>query len=56
MSQSWEDYYRSEENREKGKLILEGYCPVCELEQTTLILLLNGTCQCKECGLIITEI
>ena len=52
MSQS----YENEENREKSKLILEGYCPVCELEQTTLVLLLDGTFQCTECGLIIMEI
>ena len=56
MSQSWESYNRDEENREKGKLILEGYCPVCEIEETTLILLLDGNFQCKKCGLIITEI
>jgi Ser/Thr protein kinase RdoA (MazF antagonist) len=56
MSQSWENYYNQEENRAKSKAIMEGYCPVCELEETTLILLLDGTFQCTECGLIITEI
>ncbi len=54
MSQSWESYYRDEENRELGKLIKEGFCPECQDEKPSLIYdKVRNKYVCNTCGLLI---